>query len=234
MLSRARTRTAQHPVHIVHRIGAAVLGAVLWVFAGLGFAHAPTFLSTQGVTALGMSTNGALATISAVVGTAMLAAAAVGGRWASTLSAGFGALFLLSGLVHLGILNTQLNLLAFRLPNVLFSLVVGLVLLVLGLYGRVSGGLPPDNPYRRATPKRGDRPDPEEQLHAFEGRWRDDPDAAAHEQELAEAEMAMGEGNPTAEQARLVSEELAHRRAHERARAYRAQRDRDQRDRDQA
>ena len=36
------------------------------------------------------------------------------------------------------------------MANVIFSFVVGTVLLMFGFYGRVSGGLPPDNPYHRA------------------------------------------------------------------------------------
>lgn len=228
MVAHVRSLRGQHPVHVVHRVGAAVLGVVLWVFAGMGFAHAPSFLSTDGVMVLGMSTNGALATISVVVGTALVGGAIVGGPWASTLSAGFGALFILSGVVHLGILHTPANLLAFRLPNVFFSFVVGVALLILGMYGRVSGGLPPDNPYRRAAPRRTDRPDPEEQLRARDGRSDVDPEEAQQQDHLAEAEMAMGEGTPTAEQARLVEEELAHRRAEERERAYREYHKREQ------
>lgn len=35
----------------------------------------------------------------------------------------------------------------FRRQNVLFSFTVGLLLTTGGMYGRVSGGLPRDNPY---------------------------------------------------------------------------------------
>lgn len=229
MVSHMRSLRGLHPVHVVHRVGAAVLGVVLWVFAGLGFAYAPSFLATEGVTVLGMSTNGALATISVVVGTALVGGAVVGGTWASSLSVSFGALFILSGVVHLGILHTPANLLAFRLPNVFFSFVVGVALLILGMFGRASGGLPPDNPYRRAAPRRSDRPAPEEQLRALNGQSDVDPEEARKKQNLAEAEMAMGEGTPTAEQARLVEEELAHHQAEERERAYRAYRNRQSR-----
>lgn len=226
MVSHMRSFRELHPVHIAHRVGAAVLGVVLWVFAGLGFAHASSFLSTDGVTVMGMSTNGALAAISVVVGILLVGGAVVGGTWASSLSVGFGALFILSGVVHLGILHTPANLLAFRLPNVFFSLVVGVALLVLGMFGRVSGGLPPDNPYRRAAPRRADRPDPDEQLRALDGQSEVAPEEAQKQQDLAEAEMAMGEGTPTAEQARMVEDELARHQAEERKRAYRAYRKR--------
>ena len=65
-----------------------------------------------------------------------------------------GGLFLVSGLVNMIVLNGPANVLAFTFPNVAFSLVVGLVLLSVGLYGRASGQLPADNPFRQAH---GDR-----------------------------------------------------------------------------
>ncbi|MHA6804640.1 hypothetical protein [Salinifilum ghardaiensis] len=113
-----------------------------------------------------MATNGALSALSIAVGFILVATSAWGGTVASTSSSVFGVLFLVSGIAHLGIMHTQWNVLGFVLSNCLFSIVVGLVLMFLGLYGRVSGGLPPDNPYRRAHPLRKHRPDPDEQLRA--------------------------------------------------------------------
>lgn len=211
-----RGRTVKpHPVHTVHRIGAVLLGLGLWVFAVLGLARGLDFFSTRGQEVLGLSSNGLLSVVSLVAGAVLIGCAAWGGRQASTVTTFAGAVFLLSGLVHLAILNSPLNLLAFRLPNVFFSLIVGLLLLFTGLYGRLSGGLPPDNPYRREHPMRTRRPDPEEQLED-EGRPAD-----ADEQRYRDAEIAMGEGHPTPEQTQLVMRDQARRRAVERARARR-------------
>ncbi|MBB5159886.1 hypothetical protein [Saccharopolyspora phatthalungensis] len=99
-----------------------------------------------------------------------------------------------------------------RLSNVLFSLVVGLVLLFLGCYGRVSGGLPPDNPYRRRHPVRTRRPDPDEQIRANEADER--------ERRIIEAEVAVAEGTATPEQAHVVHRERARRQADNRRRAH--------------
>ena len=207
------TRSRQPGVYLVHRIGAAMFGLALWVFAGLGFASALEFFSTRGEPVLGLSTNGALSTISAIAGAVLIAGAWSGASVASTVTVVMGTVFLLSGLAHLALISTPWNLLAFRLPNVFFSLVAGMGLLLLGVYGRVSGGLPPDNPYRRAHPRRRTRPTPREQ---------DDVTVVdAHQQEMLEAEMAMGEGHPTPRQAALVEEELAEQRTRERARAWR-------------
>jgi hypothetical protein len=59
--------------------------------------------------------------------------------------------FLVSELPHLALLRTAFNVLAFRMSNVAFSVVVGL-LLVLGAYGRTIGNLPADSPYARPRP----------------------------------------------------------------------------------
>ncbi len=208
-----KRKPRQHPVHVVHRVSAAVLGLGLWVFAGLGFAHGLRFLTTEGQTVLGLSSNGLLSTISVVAGALLLGAALRGGPVASTVTGALGVLFLLSGIVHLGILHTEFNILAFRLSNVFFSLVVGMLLLFVGLYGRVSGGLPPDNPYRQAHPRRKDRPLPQEQ--------EQEALVDENEQRLEEAELAMGEGHATPEQTALVEHDQARRREEEYDRAYR-------------
>lgn len=135
-----------HPVQLVHRIGSTVLGVGLIGFGFLGLLDMPTFFGPGGRT-MGMGSNGALAVLSVLVGALLLLAAARGGRASSTVSIVVGALFLLSGFVHLAILDTAANLLGFGLPNVFFSFAAGLLLLTLGAYGRITGGLPADNPY---------------------------------------------------------------------------------------
>lgn len=206
-----------HPVYVVHRVSAAALGLGLWVFAALGFARSLPFLSTQGQEVLGLSSDGALSTISVIAGAVLLAGAAWGGPVASTISVSMGILFLLSGVVHLGILHTSWNLFAFRLANVWFSLIVGLALLILGLYGRATGGLPADNPYRKARERRRAKRPPAERQSETRSE-----ENLADEVKLLHAEMAMGEGHATPEQVALVKQDQAKRRARERANAYRS------------
>ncbi|MFG2497168.1 hypothetical protein ACGFSB_02980 [Streptomyces sp. NPDC048441] len=47
----------------------------------------------------------------------------------------------------MAVLDSSHNILAFRPQNVMFSFVVGLLLMTFGMYGQVSGSLPHDNPY---------------------------------------------------------------------------------------
>ncbi|WP_448625680.1 DUF4383 domain-containing protein [Geodermatophilus sp. URMC 64] len=133
----------------VHRLGAVVVALVILVFGLLGFAGGLEYFSTEGEPVLGLSSNGLLSTISVVTAVVLIGAAVRGPRIASTVMIVVGVLFLVSALANLAVLDTGLNVLAFRLANVFFSIGAGLVLLLLGTYGRVSGNLPPDSPYAR-------------------------------------------------------------------------------------
>ena len=134
-------------VFAVQRIGALAVAAVILVFGLLGFAGGLDFFSTDGEPILGLSSNGLLSTISVVTAGVLVLAALRSPRTASTLMMVIGILFLLAGLGSLAVLRTDANLLAFEIENVIFSEVAGLVLLLLGAYGRVSGNLPADSPY---------------------------------------------------------------------------------------
>lgn len=154
-----------HKLGKVYRYGGAITGAILVVFGILGFVNRLDFFTTTGKSIVGLSSNGALALISVVVGACLLGCAAVGGNTAAWANTVFGGAFLLSGLVNLTVLRTDLNLLAFRMSNVIFSFVIGTALITFGMYGRVSGGLPPDNPYWR-------------QRHGLPAEVREDEDLA--------------------------------------------------------
>lgn len=141
---------ADHRLGTVYRYGAGLCGLALLVFGSLGFLNDLEFLSTRGERVAGLSSNGLLSLISVVVAVVLIAGAVVGGNAASTINVAVGTLFLGSGFVNLALLDTKANFLAFHMQNVMFSFVVGLMLLTFGMYGRVSGGLPHDNPYWRA------------------------------------------------------------------------------------
>ncbi|MFF9397435.1 MULTISPECIES: DUF4383 domain-containing protein [unclassified Streptomyces] len=134
----------------VYRVGAGLMGLVLLAFGILGLMDRIGFFNTGGATVAGLNTNGALSVLSICVGLLLFAGMVVGGNFASTLNMILGVAFILSGFVNLALLDTRFNFLAFHLQNVLFSFVVGLMLMIFGMYGRVSGGLPHNNPYWRA------------------------------------------------------------------------------------
>ncbi|MEU0298637.1 DUF4383 domain-containing protein [Streptomyces sp. NPDC006175] len=139
-----------HRLSRVYRMGAGLMGLLLVAFGILGLIDRIGFFDTGGDTVAGLNTNGALSILSICVGLLLFVGMVIGGNFASTLNMVLGILFILSGFVNLALLDGGMNFLAFRMQNVLFSFVVGLLLMMFGMYGRVSGGLPHDNPYWRA------------------------------------------------------------------------------------
>lgn len=139
-----------HRLGRVYRYGAGVMGLLLLVFGTLGLLDELAFFSTSGERVIGLSSNGLLSVISIVAAAVLVAGAVIGGNIASIINLGMGLVFYISGFVNLALLDTQANFLAFRFQNVMFSFAVGVMLMFFGAYGRVSGGLPHDNPYWRA------------------------------------------------------------------------------------
>jgi hypothetical protein len=187
-------RTAGARVYAVQRIGAVLVALFLLVFALLGFASGQQFFSIQGQPVLGMSSNGLLSTISVVVALVLLAAAARGPRTVSTVMIVLGPLFLLSAFVNAIVLETRLNWLAFTFSNVIFSVVVGLLLLLIGSYGRISGHLPQDSPYAHV---------PTDEAEYVDER-PSTPEEVAAEERMREAEIAVVQHTATPEQYRRV------------------------------
>ncbi|MFF3326827.1 DUF4383 domain-containing protein [Streptomyces sp. NPDC002889] len=139
-----------HRLSRFYRIGAGLMGLVLVAFGILGLIDRIGFFDIRGDTVAGLNTNGALSVLSIGVGLLLFVGMVIGGNFASTLNMVLGVLFILSGFVNLALLDRSFNPLAFRIQNVLFSFVVGVMLMFFGMYGRVSATLPHDNPYWKA------------------------------------------------------------------------------------
>jgi hypothetical protein len=169
----------------LHRVGAVIFALGLGAFGVLGLVNRLAFFSTTGQNVLGLSSNGLLSLISLVVAALLIAAAVRGGRIASTALVVIGSAFVLSGIVNVLVLGTPLNLLAFQISNVIFSFIAGALLLFLGAWGRFSGRLPDDNPYRQERHH-------DEKPYPLPSSFND-PDDAAAARELAEAERAVAQ-----------------------------------------
>ncbi|MGN9820530.1 DUF4383 domain-containing protein [Streptomyces sp. SD11] len=147
-----------HRLSMFYRIGAGLMGLVLLAFGILGLIDRVGFFDTDGDTVSGLNTNGALSVISILAGLLLFVGMVIGGNVASTINMVLGILFILSGFLNLALLDTEYNFLAFRIPNVLFSFVVGVMLMFFGMYGRVGSALPHDNPYWRSrNPEQAER-----------------------------------------------------------------------------
>ncbi|MFG2296925.1 DUF4383 domain-containing protein [Streptomyces sp. NPDC048603] len=139
-----------HKLSKVYRVGAGLTGLLLVAFGILGLTDNIGFFDTGGDRVLGLNTNGSLSVLSICVGLLLFTGMVIGGNFASTLNIVLGLAFIASGFVNLALLDTELNFLAFQIQNVLFSFVVGVMLMWFGMYGRVGSALPHDNPYWRA------------------------------------------------------------------------------------
>jgi hypothetical protein len=185
-------------VPAVHRIGAIVVAAVIAAFGVLGLVDGLAYFSTDGERIAGLSSNGLLSTISLLTAAVLVAAALHSSRVASTTMVVIGVLFLVSALANLAVLETEVNFLAFSMANVIFSIVAGLVLLTLGAYGRVSGNLPADSPYR------AEGADGVPDDDATSQQLPETPAQRAAERAMREAEVAVIEHRATADQQRRV------------------------------
>lgn len=136
-----------HRLSQIYRVGAGLMGLVLLAFGILGLNDRIGFFDTGGDTVAGLNTNGALSVLSICVGVLLFIGMVIGGNFASTLNMVLGIAFIVSGFVNMALLETDFNFLAFKIQNVMFSFVVGVMLMVFGMYGRVSATLPHDNPY---------------------------------------------------------------------------------------
>ena len=143
------TRRADRRLDLVYRVGAGFTGLVLVGFGSAGLMIRLPLFDTQGEVIAGLSTNGALSFLSIAIGSLLVGAAVLGGKFASTVCITVGAAFVASGMVNLVLMSTDFNILAFSMPNVIFSYAVGLVVLTFGMYGRFTGRLPEDNPFHR-------------------------------------------------------------------------------------
>src|SRR5215210_8052833 len=81
------------------------------------------------------------------------------------------------------------------MDNVVFSVGVGLLLLVLGAYGRIGGHLPPDSPYAH----------PDAQADDDEDEFPSTPEEFRVEAAMREAEIAVAEHRASDEQRRRVA-----------------------------
>ena len=187
----------------LHRIGAAVVGGFVFVFGLTGLTWRPEMFSTEGPVVFGMTTNGFLAFLSMAVGFVLVFAAVFGGPVAGWVAIAAGAGFILSGVVNVFLLGSSLNVMAFTMPNVIFSWVAGAALVALGMIGRKEHPTA-DSLYGSDV----EHEDPAAQVHTV---------AAA---ELAEAERARALHYATEEQIERLHDADQYRSAADRVHAW--------------
>ncbi len=124
----------------VCRVGGALCGLLLLVFGVVGLLSGVPFSGISGDKVMFLRANGLLSLLSVAVGLLLIAAAVIGRNISAAVNSGVAVVMLLSGLVNLTLIRTDLNFLAFTMGNIIFSFLVGVVLLTCGLYGRLPAG----------------------------------------------------------------------------------------------
>lgn len=132
-----------HPAQPLYRTLSGLIGLYLLAFGitGLVDTWGLPFFDRGANLVLGLQTNPAFSLLSIAAG-AVIAGGALYGRnvdhfinlWGSTV-------FIVAGLVMMALLNTGANLLNFAIINTIVSFLIGVLLLLAGLYGKTG---PPD------------------------------------------------------------------------------------------
>jgi hypothetical protein len=167
-----------HPLQPFYRLLAGLTGAYVLAFGIAGVLRTggrPFFAQENLPYVLGLHANRAFAVLSIVVGVVILASVVIGGdvhRWVALVS---GVVFLASGLVMLVLERTDFNFLGFTPITSVVSFIIGLVLLIAGLYGKVGTML---DVRREEEFRHGRGPDPTEHRLSTPNPphdWREEP-----------------------------------------------------------
>jgi Domain of unknown function (DUF4383) len=129
-----------HPLQPLYRLLAALTGAYILAFGIVGVVnnHGRPFFAQTGLTpSLGLHANMAFAILSIVVGAVLLVGGILGGNLDQRLNLISSVVFLVAGLVMLLLIRTDFNFLGFTPATSVVSFIIGVVLLIAGLYGKV-------------------------------------------------------------------------------------------------
>jgi hypothetical protein len=155
-----------HPLQPVFRLLAGLIGAYLIAFGIVGVVRTRglPFWAQEGLpSALGLHANRAFAILSVVVGIVLLVGAFIGGNLDQRINLVASVIFLGAGILMLLLLRTSLNFLGFTPATCIVSFLIGMALLLSGLYGKVRS-----KAFQRAEEdfRHGRGPDPEKhRLH---------------------------------------------------------------------
>jgi hypothetical protein len=128
-----------HPARPIYRAIGGLTGLYLVIFGVLGFIQNSDadFFAQDGALVLGQGANRGYAAIAAIVGVLTLVAIGIGRNLDAALNKLFGYAFMALGLAELATLRTDANFLGFTIITVMVTMLIGLLLLMAGMYGKV-------------------------------------------------------------------------------------------------
>jgi hypothetical protein len=129
-----------HPLQPLYRLISGAVGVYLVAFGAVGVSNTGglAFFARKDLpSSLGLHGNLAFAILSIIVGAVVLAGAVIGGNVAKVINIWGSGVFIVAGLVMLVLLRTDVNFLGFTPQTCIVSMIIGMALLVAGLYGKV-------------------------------------------------------------------------------------------------
>lgn len=128
-----------HPARPIYRAIGGLIGVYLVLFGVLGIARTSggEFFARDDTLVLGQGTNLASSVISAVLGVIILAVTLIGRNIDTAVHKFLGYFMMAFGLASLAVLRTDANYLNFSVTTTIVFMVIGLVLLMAGMYGKV-------------------------------------------------------------------------------------------------
>jgi hypothetical protein len=151
-----------HPLQPFYRLLAGLVGGYVLAFGILGVVRTggrPFFAQEDLPYVLGLHANRAFAIVSIVVGVILVAGAVIGGNLHQIMSLWASGVFLVVGLIMLLLERTDFNFLGFTPITSVVSFLIGLVLMLSGLYGKVGTML---DVRREEDFRHGRGPDPDQ------------------------------------------------------------------------
>lgn len=133
-----------HRMRGLWRVLATLSGLYVLIFGIVGVLQTRgmgTF-AIHGKRVLGLTTNPGFAILSIVVGAVIVLASLIGRNVDVPINLLLSLVFMLAGMFSLLFLRSSLNYLAYSLTNCLVSYLIGIILYMAGMYGRVSRRAP--------------------------------------------------------------------------------------------
>ncbi|WP_319459076.1 DUF4383 domain-containing protein [Micromonospora sp. RTP1Z1] len=128
-----------HPARPLYRVLSGLVGLYILVFGVYGVVETwgDGLFARGSDYALGLRTNLAFSLVSVVFGIVLMVGASRRGNLGHYMNLTAGAVFLVTAILMMAVLQTSANFLNFSMSTVIVSLLFGLVLLATGLYDKV-------------------------------------------------------------------------------------------------
>jgi hypothetical protein len=127
-----------HPLRPLYRVFGGLTGLYVLAFGAVGvFQSSGEMFGRSDATALGLRTNLGFSILSIIIAALLLVATGIGGNLNCQVNTVAGYGFIVAGLASLAVLRTDANYFNFTVSTCVVSFLLGCVLLMAGMYGKV-------------------------------------------------------------------------------------------------